>query len=272
MNIGGVEIVDARPVGGGDICAAFAGSLADGRRVFVKTMPAPPAGFFTAEADGLARLRFADAPPVPQVIAAGEDGLVLDWVEPGRPDPAAARAFGRALAGLHSHGAGEFGADGDGYIASLPLPNRRCADWPTFYAEQRLLPFAQSLPAPVRRLVERLCAELARLGGPAVAPARVHGDLWSGNLLWSRRGDVWLVDGAAAHDGHPETDLAMLALFGAAHLDEIVAGYEDVCTLPAGWRGRQRLHQLHPLLVHAALFGGGYVDRVGDVARRLLDR
>jgi fructosamine-3-kinase len=86
--------------------------------------------------------------------------------------------------------------------------------------------------------------------------------LWSGD-----RG--WLID-PAAHGGHRETDLAMLDLFGAPHLDRILAGYNDTAPLAAGWRDRIPLHQLHPLLVHACLFGSSYREGVVSAARSAL--
>ncbi len=106
------------------------------------------------------------------------------------------------------------------------------------------------------RLVEAVIDRIGSLAGPPEPPSRIHGDCWAGNVLWS--GDRgWLID-PAAHGGHRETDLAMLALFGAPHLDRILAGYNDTVPLAAGWRARIPLHQLHPLLVHACLFGASY--------------
>jgi fructosamine-3-kinase len=109
---------------------------------------------------------------------------------------------------------------------------------------------------------------ISELAGPAEPPSRIHGDCWSGNVLWSG-GRGWLID-PAAHGGHRETDLAMLALFGAPFLDRVLASYAEAAPLAAGWRARVPLHQLHPLLVHACLFGAGYAAPVAEAARAAL--
>ncbi|WP_371127760.1 fructosamine kinase family protein [Streptomyces sp. KS_5] len=109
-------------------------------------------------------------------------------------------------------------------------------------------------------LIERVCERLPELAGPAEPPARLHGDLWNGNVLWGTDGHAWLID-PAAHGGHRETDLAMLHLFGCPHLDRILDGYQDTAPLTAGWTDRLALHQLFPLLVHAVLFGRGYAEQ-----------
>jgi len=270
VRIAGLELRDPRPITGGDICTAYRAVLDDGRKVFAKTHPAPPAGFFTVEAAGLDLLRVSDGPPVPEVLGAGDDGLVLRWVEPGRPSADAARAFGRALARLHMAGMSSYGAADDGYIGSLPLPNIARDDWPSFYVENRIDPYLAALTPAQREPLEAVCVRIAELAGPAETPARIHGDLWSGNLLWGADGQVWLVDAAAAHGGHRETDLAMLQWFGAPHLDAILSSYEAETPLSAGWRGRVALHQVHPMLVHATLFGGSYAERAAAAARSLL--
>ena len=100
--------------------------------------------------------------------------------------------------------------------------------------------------------------------------ARIHGDLWSGNLLWDA--DPANHVGARliapmAHGGHAETDLAMLALFGCQYLDRIVSAYNEASPLADGWRDRIRLHQIAPLLHHCALFGRSYVSQTMQAIR-----
>jgi fructosamine-3-kinase len=238
--------------------------LADGREVFVKRAAAGPDGVLRAEAAGLRWLAEAQAAPVPEVLAADGETLVLPWLDNRPPSPRGAERFGRELAALHLHGAPSCGAPWPGFIAELPLDNTEGDDWPTFYARRRLEPFLRDLHPAGVRLVERVIDTIGDLAGPAEPPSRIHGDLWSGNVVWSG-GRGWLVD-PAAHGGHRETDLAMLTLFGAPHLDRIIAAYDEAAPLAPGWRGRVPLHQLHPLLVHVALFGGSYHQAVVQAA------
>lgn len=273
------RIVALRSVGGGSICDAYRVDLDDGTRFFAKIAPHGDADMLLAEVAGLRWLCDAGA-PVPAVVGIADDVLVLTYHAPGVPDSQAARRLGRSVAILHAAGADAFGspppgAPPVGRIGSARLQYSSSEDWPAFYAEQRLLPHLAAAVAQGRLAgadadaLRRLCDALPRLAGPAVPVARLHGDLWSGNVHWTADGDPMLID-PAAQGGHPETDLAMLALFGAPYLGEIIAGYQTVSPLRQGWRDRIGLHQLHPLLVHAELFGGGYGSRAGAIARRSL--
>ncbi|HEX5596136.1 MAG TPA: fructosamine kinase family protein [Micromonosporaceae bacterium] len=269
------------PVSGGSICTASRLTLDDGNSVFAKSWPESaqspaPEGFFGAEAAGLRWLRAAGAVPVPEVIVDLPDLLALEWVDPGTATPEAAERFGQELAALHRTGAPAFGSEWTGFIGSLPQDNAPSAGpWPAWFAEARLTPYLRrsadngALSAADVTLVEQVIAKLDAYGG-AEPPARIHGDLWPGNVLWAADGRAWLVD-PAAHGGHRETDLAQLALFGGApHLPLILDAYQQAWPLADGWQARVPVHQLHLLLVHTALFGGGYRDAVLGAARAAL--
>ena len=128
-------------------------------------------------------------------------------------------------------------------IGPLELPNEPLDDWPRFYAERRLWPLLKpardrgALSAAGARAVERICERIDELAGPPEPPARLHGDLWSGNVLWSG-GRPYLID-PIAYGGHREVDLAMLRLFGAPG-SALPAAYEDVAPLAAGHEERVR--------------------------------
>ncbi|OBJ24878.1 fructosamine kinase family protein [Mycobacterium sp. 1245801.1] len=250
---------------------------------FVKRNPAAPTGFFAWEAAGLQWLSDVDGGvPCAQVVAVDDTSLTLRRLDSGRPTPEAARAFGNRLAVTHDAGAAAFGAGPDGWAGTgffgplsqpLPLSLRPHRRWGEFYAEERLAPMAElaapGLDAATRDAVNSVAAR-CRAGDfdDDDAPARLHGDLWSGNVMWTPDGVV-LID-PAAHAGHRETDLAMLALFGCPHFDAVIDGYQRVRPLRPGWRDRTGLHQLFPLLAHVALFGGGYAQQTHACARAAL--
>lgn len=293
----GEPVRELSSVHGGDICEAYRLDTPSGPR-FAKVLPADraaPASFFATEAAGLAWLSDAGAVAVPRVLAVGSDALVLEWIDTadsaahgsgsssgrssGRGSARDDEAFGAVLASLHDAGAEAFGTPppgvgAEGWIGTVAVTNTAYDTWPEFFWQARVEPLVRTadrsgaLPDGAVRLAERLPDHLAELAGPPEPPARVHGDLWWGNVVWAAGGTAWLVD-PSAHGDHRETDLAMLALFGGIS-GAFLAGYESVHPLADGWQGRQALHQLVPLLVHAILFGGSYGTQAHAILRRYL--
>ncbi|GAA1969707.1 fructosamine kinase family protein [Amycolatopsis minnesotensis] len=252
--------------------AVYLAALDGGRVVFVKG--GAGAGAVAAESAGLHWLAEHGDLPVPEVLGADEDWLVLRYLPGGRPTAEAAARFGRGLAATHLRGASGFGCPppggpADAWIGLAPMRNTTHDTWAGFYAAERIQPYVRMcvddgvFGRDDAAVFDKLCARLPDLGFAEEAPARLHGDLWSGNVYWADDGQAWLID-PAAHGGHREADLAMLHLFGTPFLQHIVGGYREAAQeagapLADGWRDRVKLHQLFPLLVHAALFGGGYV-------------
>jgi len=266
----------ARRVGGGDINEAFRVTLADAREAFVKTRSETIPGEYAAEAAGLRWLAEPGLVRTPAVLELDEAYLALEWIEPGGLSAEGAEELGRALAGTHLAGAEQFGAPPgvppETGFGSLRLPNEPTADWPSFYAQRRLLPLARiarergSLSEAGARAVARVCERIGELCGPPEPPSRLHGDLWGGNVMGGADGRAWLID-PSCYGGHREVDLAMLRLFGAPS-QRIFDAYEEAAPLAAGAGDRVELYQLAPLLVHAALFGGSYGAAAERAARR----
>lgn len=254
----------------------------DGRTIRKERADAPT-GFFEAEAAGLAWLAEAESSGgarIVDVVAAGPGWIELERLASARPTAEAARAFGAALALTHAAGAGGFGAPPAGwtgatFIGRQPMSTDPDDRWGRFYAGQRVRPYLRTalerghIDQRGADVVERALVDVAAGrfddGRP---PSRIHGDLWNGNVLWTPEG-VALID-PAAHGGHAETDLAMLALFGCPFLDAVFDGYEATGSLADGWRERIPLHQLHPLAVHAASHGASYAGPLVDAAERVL--
>jgi len=276
----GSSVVATAPVAGGDISTATKLRLSDGTTAIMKTHSQAPEGFFASEAAALRWLAETSAGGgvhVPEVLAVDDECLILRWVEPGKSSGEAAAAFGRALAATHQAGAAAYGATGrpdggDGYIGRLRLPMKPAETWAEFYAVRRVLPYlklARDRGAVGEEDAARIEAVIGKLPEliPEEPPARLHGDLWNGNVLWGNDGFAWVID-PASYGGHREVDLAMLALFGMPHLPQVLDSYQEVSPLAEGWQDRVAVHQLFPLLVHAAMFGGGYGSRAADAADR----
>jgi fructosamine-3-kinase len=270
----GAAVSDCRAVG----ATLFRVRAAD-LMVAVKLAGAQEGAKLAAELASLRWLAASDTVATPRVFDSRPGTLVIEWVARRAADAGAARRFGRELAGLHAAGAPSFGAAPPGgqrqaWVGDAPMTNAPGAAWPGWYAECRVRPYVRTARdagtfAPRQVAVfDELCAHIDGIAGPAEPPARLHGDLWSGNLCWTGE-RVVLID-PAAHGGHRETDLAMLALFGAPHLQDVLATYDEAAPLADGWRERVPLHQLFPLLVHTVLFGGSYARSAVDAARRAL--
>jgi fructosamine-3-kinase len=275
----GSAVIESTRVGGGCINEGRRVELEDGRRLFVKTRQDAAPGEYAGEAHGLRWLAEPGAVNVPEVVAVSDEDagtdprfLALEWIDEGGLSAEGAEQLGRGLAALHAAGAESFGAPLPLRISTIELPNDPLGDWPEFYAERRLRPLARrardagSLSAAGADAVERVCERLGELAGPPEPPARLHGDLWGGNVLADARGQGWLID-PLAYAGHREVDLAMLRLFGAPS-PRILAAYAEAHPLADGHEQRVDLWQLFPLLVHAVLFGGGYGAQAERAARR----
>ncbi|MGO1173867.1 MAG: fructosamine kinase family protein [Actinomycetaceae bacterium] len=231
--------------------------------------------------------------PVVEILDEGEGWVDLDRLDHAPANAEAAATFGRGLARTHAAGAPSLGCAPPGWTGEVPrssgvMPLHDHDDppvfesWGAFYAEYQLRPYVQraldggALDEDGARLLDTVADRLAdgafdhdqpALVGPGAA--RLHGDLWGGNVVWAG-GDAGvtgvLID-PTAHGGHAETDLAALDVFGVDRLDDILAGYQEVSPLAAGWRERVGLHQLTMLVMHAVIFGGHYGAATVTAAR-----
>ncbi|TCD54767.1 fructosamine kinase [Alloscardovia theropitheci] len=263
-----------------------------------KTRVFAPEGFFECEAKGLMWLKEAQVHGGPRVVdveSCGSDFLDIERISAVSATPDAAYQFGRDLAHMHDFGADYFGQAPDHYTGKCyfgPLQDPVVMDtgqWNNvvdYFAQGRLIPMVKLgisrglLTSADLELTERVSNALPDLLGSAGQdkPARVHGDLWSGNVMWTSTAsdgtpldsvEAVLID-PAAHGGHREEDLSMLSLFGMSFMSDILRGYQTVHPLKKGFEERRTLWQLYPIAGHCVFFGGGYISQYRSMCKQLL--
>ena len=253
----GRRAASERRLSGGDLSAVFRLSFADGDSIIAKQAPTA-----TAEADMLRAIRAAGA-PAPRVFAAEGEWLLMEEVEASAPVSAAWPDLVRTLAHLHAASGADYGWPVDHGFGPVAIDNRPTSDWPTFWAERRLLCHLPFVEPDIARRVERLAGRLHDDLPRRPAPSLLHGDLWGGNVLATGSRVAALIDPACYH-GDREVDIAMLTLF-----DRPPPYFFEALALDTGWRRRQPIYRLWPLLVHLRLFGDSYRDSVGSALATL---
>ncbi len=271
----GQEVVRRTPLAGGCIAEVARLDLADGQSVVEKRVLGRAATDLALEGWMLRYLAERSSLPVPEMLEATADRLVMRYVphDVGGPRHAAEIDAAEQLAALHAIRGARFGLERDTLIGPLPQPNGELDGWVDYFRERRLLAMTERaaaagrLPEGFARRLERLAGRLESLLEEPEAPALLHGDAWSGNLLF--RGDrvVAFID-PAIYYGHPEIELAFTTLFGPFG-ETFYGAYAERAGIAAGFfEVRAALYNLYPLLVHAHLFGAGYLAPIDRTLRR----
>lgn len=269
-----ISVLSSTPVHGGDINRSFCLQCRD-KSYFLKYNDAARyPGMLELEFQGLKELAAQSRLRLPGVIKTGIAGddqyLLLEWLSPGKPGKNFWEDFGSKLAEMHLEQQQFFGWHADNYTGSLKQINTNCSDWPSFYSEYRILPLIRMIAgrkdftSSEIRMAETLCGKMSQFF-PEEHPSLLHGDLWSGNFISGPEGQAVIFD-PAVYFGHREMDIGMTLLFGGFD-QRFYSAYNEVYPMKKNWEQRTVLSQLYPLLVHAVLFGGHYLQKVREILK-----
>ncbi len=265
-----LDVVRSVPLSGGCVGDVRAVELSDGSTVVVK------AGGHQLDLEGwmLQYLSDHSALPVPQVLHSAADLLIMSHIKTsGGINGEVERDAADYLAALHSNTGEAFGLNRDTPIGGVRQPNPFSPSWIIFFAEHRLLYMARNaytsarLPAALVSRIEILCGRLDTWLSEPEAPALIHGDMWTGNVL-CRDGKIAGFVDPAIYYADPEIELAFATLFNTFG-DVFFDRYAEHRPLnPDFFEVRRDLYNLYPLLVHVRLFGGSYVTSVEQTLQR----
>lgn len=270
----GRDVASIDPLSGGCVGEVYRVQLADDTTLVAKVDSSATAAL-SIEGWMLTYLFEHTALPVPRVLHAADDLLIMEWIESSGSPGGAETHAANLLAQLHHIHAGEgFGLERDTLIGGLPQPNGWCDSWVEFYAEKRLVEMARQaeeagrIDAALRRRVDSLACTLDRYIDEPEVPSLIHGDVWSGNVLVKGDRVAAFIDPAIYH-ADAEVELAFidwLSCFGQTFFRR----YDELRPIRDGfWQQRRTIYQLYPQLVHARLFGGGYVSEVDRALRHI---
>ncbi|GMV24048.1 MAG: fructosamine kinase [Phycisphaerae bacterium] len=258
---------------GGCIADVYRASFPDGADLVAKA--AGPEGALDVEAFMLGLLADRSRLPVPAVIHAAPDLLIMERVE-GRSsfDDASERHAAELLADLHEVHGPSFGLERDTLIGSLPQRNTVCSSWVGFFRDHRLTAMADAAASTggigpgTRRRIGTLAARLTDLIDEPACPSLLHGDVWTGNVL-ANSGRIAAFLDPAVYYGHSEIELAFITLFSTFGRP-FFERYSQLRPIrPGFFESRRHVYNLYPLLVHARLFGGHYGEQVSDTLDRI---
>ncbi len=221
----GSKLQQYEKLAGGSINDSFRISFIDGQRYFLKFNQRHSQEFFLAEAKGLDELQRALGDQsdlkVPRIVfcpvqsSACFSFLVLEWLDPIPGTSQLECKFAQGLAQMHLGESELFGSDTNNFIGDSIQYNQWSDNWTEFFLKMRLdrqMAIARRegwLTQKLQQLYARRREEIeSLLTCIYVRPCLVHGDLWSGNVLYARDG-VYLID-PAIYYGHSEVDLACL--------------------------------------------------------------
>lgn len=257
-------------MGGGCINQAYKLTTSDNKNFFCKTNSASKfPQLFQKEKNGLLLIERQQVLRTPAIVACGETEheqfLLLEWIDEGNKTKKFWEKFGHQMAAMHSVKGPAFGLDENNFMGSVVQQNFPLSNWPSFFAQYRLRPLAESclkqgllLSCHMRQL-ERLSAQLHNFF-PDEPPALVHGDLWSGNFMCASNEEPVLID-PAVYFGHPSVDMAMTTLFGSFD-KRFYEVYHEQFPLPPNYSEQWKICNLYPLLVHLWLFGSSYRPQI----------
>ncbi len=214
-----------------------------------------------------ANLNDIDKLKTPKIRSVNEKELQSEYIESSYATKELVRDLGFGLAKLHKKRFENYGLEYDNYIGLNPQKNILSKNWGEFFVKYRL-GYQVSLISdkPIKRRFETVLAAMESkltqfLNDTCEHSSLVHGDLWSGNVLYSPSG-VYLID-PAVYFADREVDIAMSEMFGGFN-EEFYKSYNENYPLTKLYKSKKIIYNLYHYLNHYNLFGSGYYGYCED--------
>lgn len=205
---------------------------------------------------------------IPNVISLKHSIIELKRIKTIRPNQYHWSNLATGLADLHNQKQDTYGWHQDNYIGLAPQKNELSDNWGQFFIQCRLnsqieMIEDKSIRASFLEILKNSSKSLEIfLNSTTEFPSLLHGDLWSGNVLFSGNSEVHLID-PAVYWGDKESDIAMTELFGGFN-SLFYETYNKHSPLCNEYPIKRTIYNLYHNLNHYNLFGDGYLSACKD--------
>ncbi|AXH14946.1 fructosamine kinase family protein [Malaciobacter mytili] len=199
----------------------------------------------------------------PKVVSVDNNYLVLENIEKTLPTKEQMIILGEQLAKLHQNKYTQYGFLEDNYIGLSLQKNVLCDNWGEFFFEYRLKTQSSfiknsKLKKEFLEILDNNSSKIKELLNDNCSyPTLVHGDLWSGNVLFSKQ-NIYLID-PAVYFADREVDIAMTQLFGGFTSDFYMS-YHQINKLSEDFDKKEIIYNLYHYLNHFNIFGDSYLS------------
>ena len=223
------------------------------------------------EVDGLnllsEALEFQDQIVTPQIHYVDKKQLQLEKIQSQIRTKKSSSILGKTLANMHKKVYKHYGYDQDNYIGLNPQKNIISDNWGSFFIKYRL---GYQISIIDDQNTKNIFTDILNSNHKKIEtflnentkhPSILHGDLWSGNVMYAED-KIYLID-PAVYYGDREVDLAMTQMFGGFD-KAFYDAYEKEYPLCVEYGRKKVIYNLYHYLNHYNLFGRGYLGGCED--------
>ena len=201
--------------------------------------------------------------------------FIMDWIDNNNITNSDSEfQLARQLAKIHTIRKSEFGFDYDTPIGSLKQSNKYSASWINFYRENRLqmildiINNSNPLPKEINKGIQKIIDGLEKYIPESKTASLIHGDLWSGNILFNNGRLVGLIDPSICF-ANKEMDLASLHFLKVVSKD-FISKYKNFINIEKNFEDRSGIYELYYSLLNVHLWSRDYISETNKLVKKYI--
>ena len=200
----------------------------------------------------------------PQIKYQSKDLLIINFIKNnGIKNLNYQNILANEISKLHKISNNKFGFNFDAQIGGLKQSNKYDSNWVNFFREKRLNMIFETInknnpmPETINNKIEKLLKNLENHIPKNPKISLLHGDLWSGNILFNNGKLVGLID-PGIYFGHNELEISYLTWFN--YIDKkFLNYYSEIFPIDKYFLHYEPIYQLYFSLLNVHLWSRKYI-------------